>query len=73
MGARLVYHEFCCTAGLGAREVKRQGSGGGGRKVARRVRVLRRLIEDQSCAPGEELFSLQDSNAGGRTAAPPAM
>ena len=52
-----------CTAGLGAKEVRREGSGGGGRKVTRRVRVLHRLIAAHSCAPGEELFSLQDSNA----------
>ena len=64
---------MCCTAGLGAKEVGREGSGGGGRKVTRRVRVLHRLIAAHSCAPGEEHFSLQLSNAGGRPAAQPAV
>ena len=64
---------MCCTAGLGATEVGREGSGGGGRKVTRRVRVLHRLMAAHSCAPGQERFPLQDSNAGGRAAAPPAI
>ena len=64
---------MCCTAGLGAKVARREGSGGGGRKVTRRVRVFNRLMAAHSCAPGEELFSLQDSNAGGRPAVQPAI
>jgi hypothetical protein len=72
---RLVYPVFYFTAGLGAKEVRRQGSGGSGRrKVARRVRELRPLMKAvYSCAPGEERFSLQLLNAGGQAAAPPAI
>ncbi len=71
---QLVYPVFYFTAGLGAKEVRRQGSGSGGRrKVARRVRELRPLMAVYSCAPGEELFPLQLLNAGGQAAAPPAI
>ena len=64
---------MCCTAGLGAKEVRREGSGDGGRKVIRRVRVLHRLMAAHSCAPGKERISLQLSNAGGRATAQPAI
>ena len=64
---------MCCTAGLGAKEMGREGSGGGGRKVTRRVRVLHRLIAAHSCAPGEERFPLHLVNQGDRPATPPAI
>ena len=64
---------MCCTAALVAKEVGREGSGGGRRKVTRRVRVLHRLMAAHSCAPGEERFPLHLVNQGGRAAVQPAI